>query len=217
MELLGRALLGLLVIGPIVFIGWRIKRDDAELDPVNDMRSVRRVRIGAISAESLVRIAGRVAPREALVTAPLSGRPCVAYDLEIDLARERTSVRRDSCFTPFYVQDESGRALILPPCLVVVLAERARVESIVRDLPPAVQAQIGEQYEEYPEYDWRSFRVRAVERRIEPGEQLTVVGWARRSTIADDAAAGYRDSSDVVVVESEEGAPLSISDDESLL
>jgi hypothetical protein len=208
------ALLAVGLVGLVALVGRKFKRDADEIapDPVADMRSVALVRLGSISGEQLARVAGIVAAHGPTSTAPFSRQACVGYVVEIYFDRDRRPARSDSQMTPFLLVADGQRAIVLPPCPIVALAERWQCEHKIRTVPSEIAAWLDD---ECPE--WREYRlVRAVERRVEPGDRLAVVGWASRRSIGNDESAGYREGPEMVVLESEEGAPLSIGDDASL-
>ena len=108
--LLGLAAFGVLVFGGIGGIVWKIRRED--VDDVTDMRSVPLVRIADAKDEQMVRVAGRVAADHGeLLTAPVSGRRCVAWQLALTAPWWRGGdpvVDRDDNIS-FLNDDASGR------------------------------------------------------------------------------------------------------------
>lgn len=139
----------------------RIKRDVAHVDDIADMRSVPLVRLGEIVAEDVVRAVGTVAPADSLLVAPVSGRPCVYYEVVVRPAHDAEPIIAWSDIRAFDLDDGSGRAYVQPPCPIIMIAERVR----------------------------------------ETGAPTS----------------GYRDAPSQVVFETDERAPLSLSDDASLV
>jgi hypothetical protein len=207
---------GVLAVMAFVAFAWKIKRDAAEVDPVNDMRTVRRVRMGNILDDDLVRIVGRVVPRHAPLTAPISGRRCVAFVVEVYLPDDRSPFITNNDSAAFFLDGDGARALVLPPFPVLALSSRVRVQGRPDELPAEMRAWLEENRSSD---DWKEAEaLRCIERRIEPGETITLVGLARRGgSDGEDGAVGYREMPTTIVFETADGAPLSLSDDASLL
>lgn len=96
--------------------------------------------IGALPAHQLCRIVGRVTASEKLLTAPLTGRPCVHYTLAISELRGKRWVTRatDRRGVIFTIEDHSGRAIIEPTNAQVVpdfdhVARTGLVHSLTRE------------------------------------------------------------------------------------
>jgi hypothetical protein len=214
------------VLGPLGVLAiaaaavWKLRRENVverdDVDDVVDMRSVRRVRLASIAGEDLVRVAGVVSSTAAPLTAPLSGRACVAWVIE--LRGPGLDVRvffSDRAVGAFTIEEEGMRARIEPPCEVLALSVRLRTR-VRPELLPSAFRQWLEEAHSGDEWEHMS-RLEVRERRIEPGEPIAVVGLARRGRDGDGLAAGYRDAPEVVLFENAEGAPLSLSDHPSLL
>ena len=201
--------------GLVTFIVLRIKRDVAHVDDIADMRSVPLVRLGEILAEDVVRAAGTVAPADSLLVAPVSGRPCVYYEVVVRLAYDAEPIIASSDICAFDLDDGSGRAYVQPPCPIIIVAERVRDTGAPESVPATLQAWLEENH---ASDDWREAkRLHWSERRIEPGDRLGLVGFARREVAREGALGGYRDAPSQVVFETDERAPLSLSDDASLV
>jgi hypothetical protein len=74
-----------------------------------------RTRIEDVKTGELVRIEGRIQLAGEALVAPLSQRRCAHYELSVDFAKTDTSfvkVLTESRSTPFFVVDESKRALV---------------------------------------------------------------------------------------------------------
>ena len=107
------------------------------------------------------------------------------------------------------------RALVLPPYPIVVLSDRVNRVSGPDELPAAFQEWLEEAH---ASDDWRrEKKLRCIERRIDPGDLIALVGLCSREIDGDGAGGGYRDAPSRLVFETAEGAPLSLSDDKSLL
>jgi hypothetical protein len=203
------------IVGAVALVGRKMKRDADALSDVADMRSVALVRLGDVEDEAMVRVVGRVAPYDRPVTAPVSGRPCVAYAVELYVGGNVRPLVTGGEVRAFYVEDGGVRALVQPPCPIVALTARHEGRRTPAELTPAFAAWLEENH---ASDDWRhEKRLRFVEHRLEPGERAAIVGVARREVDGDAAFAGYREPPQLVVFETADDAPLSVSDDPSLL
>ena len=206
---------GVVIFGGIGGIVWKVRRED--VDDVTDMRSVALVRIADAGDEQMVRVAGRVVPGEGgLVKAPVSGRPCVAWQLRLtagwSLGRDRI-VESDLC-VGFVLDDGSGPARVGYKVAVWALARRVEGAGSGDDVPATLAAWLAENH---ASDDWRDARrLRWSETRVEPGDEVAVVGIAHVGVDGDGEAATYRDVPKSVTIEGSDDAPLSLSDDPSL-
>lgn len=214
--LVGELVFGVLVFGGIGGIVWKIRRDD--VDDVTDMRSVPVVRIADAKDEQMVRVVGRVVTDHGeLVTAPVSGRPCVAWQLHLTapwtMGRDHILDRDDS--VGFVIDDGTGRAQVAASFAVLALATRDEADGPPEFVPPSLAAWLAENYSSD---EWRDLRrLRWQETRVEPGDLVAVVGIARVAIDMHGEAATYRDVPKRVVIDGSDDAPLSLSDDKSLL
>ncbi|HEY2746897.1 MAG TPA: hypothetical protein VGL86_19880 [Polyangia bacterium] len=193
-------------------MAWQDERE-VRADLIADMRSVAICRLGAVAGESLVRVAGRARPREELLTAPFSATACLAWAVELYFDDDPKLERDERVVATFLLESEgeNGAAVIVPPVPILALvSERLVLDDAVEPLPPVAREWIDEHYSG----DWSEARVRLVERRVEPGDRIAVVGWAR--TEYDDERVRYHAANELVLFADAEGAPLSISDDASL-
>jgi len=128
---------------------------------------------------------------EGAVTAPLSGRPCMYWRLQVEQQRrtrwETVLDRRE--WVPFWIDDGTGRARVEPADADVVVGAAARVRTGVFAHPSAEWSELVERMGPadappvHPFLRWR-------EEYLEAGDVLTVVGAAR------DAAGGWVIESD---------------------
>jgi len=140
-DLVGRLFGGLIFFGAIGGIVWKIRRDN--VDDVTDMRSVPLLRIADARDEQMVRVAGRVVPDEGqLLTAPVSGRPCVAWELHFtaswSMGRDALIDRNGS--VGFILDDGSGRAHVGFDLKVWALTAREEGRADSGDEVPATLA-----------------------------------------------------------------------------
>ena len=215
-DLLARLFFGGLVLGPIGLIAWKIRRD--LVDDVADMRSVALVRIANAGDEQMVRVAGRVvADHGERLTAPVSGRACVAWEL-----RFTTASRLDGCIIDrreavgFVLDDGSGRAHVAGSVAIWALSARSEGEGegAGDDVPPPLAAWLAENH---ASDEWRQMRrLRWRETRVEPSDEIAVVGIAHVGVDTEGEAATYRDAPRRVTIDGSDDAPLSIGDHPSL-
>jgi hypothetical protein len=209
-----------LMAGGMVVVLRKLRRDPAAYDAydVKDMRSVAPIRLAdlvALAQPDLVRVAGQAVAPERAVTSPLSGRSCVACVVELYRDGNPEPFATFPDVAPFFVEEGGVRVRVEPPCPVLALAGRVTGEGAGDQLPAAFQAEVDERWD-YD--DWRhAHRLRWIERRVEVGERVAVVGRARRQLDGGGGFEGYREAPSLVVIENDEGAPLSLSDHPSVL
>ena len=145
-----------------------------------------------------VTLRGRVVARD-LIDGPLAGARCVYYRYRAEAFRRSAVVGlgfdqgfwvildQDEAIAEFYLQDDTGRAVIAP--------ERAEVE-----LGRGVTA----------ERRARGVDQRASELRIEPGDLVEVEGESEAIDDLYDEARGYRDPAARLLLRAPEGAALRI-------
>ena len=203
------------VFGTIGGIAWKVRREN--VDDVTDMRSVPLVRIADARDEQMVRVAGRVVSDEGeLSTAPVSGRPCVAWELRFtagwSLGRDHIAERNLS--VGFAVDDGSGRAHVAANVAVWALATRVEGMGSGDEVPATLAAWLAENH---ASDEWRGLRrLRWQETRVEPGDEVAVVGIAHVGVDVHGDAATYRDVPRRVTIAGSDDAPLSLSDDPTL-
>jgi hypothetical protein len=136
--------------------------------------------VAAIKDGETVRIRGRAAAREALRTSPVSGRRCVGYRLTVEYRDAdridgwRHAVEQDA-FPPFLLVDDTGEAVVHPPCDVRLNPYRETfVEVASSDLARLLAKGGVETRDEHGRT--RSFRY--VETILMPGTEIIAVGRA---------------------------------------
>jgi hypothetical protein len=137
-------------------------------------------------AMGLVEINGKVRQRSA-VNAPFSGRPCAYWQIEIAVRGRRNSwstVHRNSSGQPFYVEDETGIAMIYPhgaECRV-----NFGVEEVCHGLSlPECYAQYMSEQGLAMRHLWRLSSLRFRERLIEESQLVYVLGTGTDGLRAD--------------------------------
>lgn len=170
--------------------------------------------IGELPAHQRGRIDGRVAARGKLLKAPLTGRPCIYYAIEVAqishpslpslICEERIGV-------PFTLADPSGEASVDPSSAELALVfdhiERPSPDDPMRTTHDAVLVRHGISSQEVG-----STRLQFSEAVIAPGDQLSVIGAGPREPDATPSCdSPYRASATTRLhVMGSERDPLSI-------
>jgi hypothetical protein len=144
-------------------------------------RLIRYVREG-----ETVKVQGEVVADEELLTAPISGRPCVAWQVLVRCRDEGDSVKwaevmNEEESVPFLLRDRTGQVLIQDPCpnLALDFDEKGST-GLLGELTPEVIALLARQGLAHT--DGLGFH-RATSWRegiIEPGERIAAMGLACR-------------------------------------
>jgi len=178
------------------------------------------VPIADVSEGDLVRISGAVkVDRKTVLEAPLTGRRCAGYVVEVFHATHRrdegtVELVREQQLTNFVLEDATGSAHIDTFGAELVLV-RDRAESISGTLEPGVRAQHllddhGIESKGFLLQKNLMFR----EGILAPNEKITVVGKARREgDLSSSERSGYRDSATQLVLTGGGAGVLMISDD----
>jgi hypothetical protein len=139
-------------------------------------------------------VLGRVLPRD-VIDSPLSGEKCVWYRWtlrewrrSIDGGGFWVTIDGEEAIAEFYLQDDSGRAIVHPERAVVDLGRAGRVE------PIEVQA----------------MNRQAGETRLEVGDLVEVSGMVEKVEDLLDEARGYREPTSRVLLRAPEGGVLTI-------
>ncbi len=169
-------------------IGRKVKRDAEALAEVGEMRAVHAVRLVNVVPDDLVRTSGVALPRGELVKTRFSGRACIAHQCSL-IVNPGVDARvfETSEHGELYIEDEGARALVRGEIPVIALVDRASGEWTSETLPPHVREWL---QEATASDEWEHSRhLRWVERWIEPGERVCVVGAA---TLQLDEGGGRR-------------------------
>lgn len=189
----------------IVLIGVGLVFDGLR-DAVTYVRHVRpldRRAVGDVNRTGLCQIAGTVSSHERTLTAPISRKECVAYECEVSERAPRggtSSACSGVVAVPFEVSDGTGTALVEPDDadfrLDGALRHRVKrggeVPDRIRSLAdPAVRERLSPEFDIASEkFESSSYYKRTyTERRIEPGDEVCVVGEA---SMDSDAWTGPR-------------------------
>lgn len=132
-DLIATAVCLALVVGAFAFVRW-LQRRRPSAERLGDVPPVK---IAAATAGSVVRIIGRVEARSELVEAPISKRPCVAWEIDI---RDRGDLSGAPLLSknvqrPFALRDGTGVAHVERAQLFLVLDHEG--ERVSRELEGA--------------------------------------------------------------------------------
>ena len=130
-------------------------------------------------AMGLVEVNGLVRARSALI-GPFSGRPCVHWDVEIAVSRRRgawSTVHRNSSGNPFFLEDETGTALVYPRGATCKVRFSTDEECVGVALPECYSRYMSEQ-RLMARFLWRLGALRFTERLLEEGQRVYVLGTA---------------------------------------
>lgn len=198
--------------GSTLAIGWRTV---AEMVRLRRLVRAPHVSIAAAVAGQRQRLVGVVAGGQTL-TAPLTGRPCVAYHAEVeDEEIDGAGAVRAEDGVGFLIADDTGQALVEPrgaelwleqPAVAWRGALGARSDAELGFVVGRAGRTAG----------WRpGMRVRCVERILAVGDRVAVIGHIVREPDPDGArhATGYRDALPTRVrLVAGRGRPLIITD-----
>lgn len=192
-------------------------------------RALRRARttpIAEVQDGTIARITGRVRIEGEPLRAPFTARECAAWTVDVDakaLEHHGPLVQkalRDQDSRSFYVEDETGRALVKAVTPKMALVDDFRVESGRLDPAEAVlEAFLNRHGASAKDVTGRDRELTYQEGVLEEGEEATVLGVAHWQASADAASrrSGFRDPPRLLVIEAPEEAPLFISDDPKVI
>lgn len=176
-----------LVIGPVLFAkSFRYLRTRRLIEntPTSRIRSL---------AMGLAEIKGRVEARSA-VEAPFSGKPCAYWQVEVAVRGRRNSwstVHRNASGNPFFVQDETGVAMVYPAGSQCTVPHAMEDQCFGLAMPDCYSRYLAEQ-RIFWRHLWRFSMLRFRERLIQGGEPVYVLGTALpRSNSRDLSLGGF--------------------------
>jgi hypothetical protein len=170
-------------------------------------------------AHGPVRVTGRIERDAKLLEAPLSGRPCVGYELVVDEMSgavpslwERVLDLRQAC--PFLLRDDSGTARIDPagPGFVALIHDHVGVTSGIYPGNHRALSRVLESCGLLPMTwlgRWRPLRY--AEGVLEPGELVTVGGNGAREIDPGGDRPSPRSPPERLVIRGSEAEPLLIT------
>jgi hypothetical protein len=161
----------------VIFVRW-FRSDERAVR--QQLATAHRTRIGDVTG-GVVCVAGRVALARQVLEAPVSRRPCAAFQVTMFVDEGDSSLHgaRIAQATAFWVDDGSGRALVDPGAHFVLALKRATASAQPRGA--AAVAALWSLLEERGvprSAGWREWRVRLEERILVAGDEVTVGGHA---------------------------------------
>ena len=161
----------------------------------------RTVRVADALAGTIVRIVGTLRPGAQTLRAPVSGRVCAHFDLQVwESAGEDgwKLVLREVSTTDFSVEDASGRAMVETSRFgAAVVLDAHWTSGTFNDATPALRQLLSRHGQKTTAFLGLNRSLRYREGALEPGERIAVVGRARWEDDPDAGAArpergGYR-------------------------
>lgn len=186
------------------------------------LRSRSSVPIAEARARSRVKVVGRVVAVGEPLSAPITGRPCVHWQLVIE-SKQRSGksdlwveVLRRQGVQDFFVADETGRALVRPGESWQFAAEADRAPaSPAAEIEPRLWDFLRAELETIPEAAMGT-RLRCREGVYEIGEEVAVIGRATLEPDPDpppERAGSYREPPKRLCLDPSAKLPLLASDD----
>lgn len=145
-------------------------------------------------AVGLVEVSGRAKPERTLLRAPFSGMPCVLYSYSVEERRESgkharwETIAKGTSGEPFFVEDETGKVLVVPFDAQLILPENRTARSnsfgTLPDETLVGLAQLGISADGW----FGQKTLRCSESRILPEETVYVLGTASENRGTADSA-----------------------------
>ena len=213
------ALAGVAFLG-VAYLVWRYSHDGKVK---RALENTPRVATTSFVDGSVGRVVGRVQALGPPLSAPLTGRSCVCYDVRVEEYRYHAYkglitwqlVIREVVGQDFAIQDEHGRALVRydPSWRVALVRDGQLSAGTCEKLAPTMAAYL-ERHLPGAGAAAPSRKMRFLEGVVEEGERVAVAGRGRIEPDPDpSAASGYRQTSMRLVLEGSERRPLYLSDD----
>jgi hypothetical protein len=189
------------------------------------IRSAHRVSIAEAKAGEIVRVAGKVKALGPLHAAPLSGRPCVYYEVSVEEYRSSgksgkwVEIIHDTDGSDFLVVDATGKARVSTREMkALIVRDHKRESGTLNEAPPDLEAYLARHGRKSKGWIFnRNIRYR--EGVLAPGEEVVVLGEAAWEQDPDptEAGTGYRNSPKRLVLRSRPDGLLLASDEPELL
>lgn len=183
--------------------------------------SARQVRIADAEEGALVKVVGKVRSAGKVLSAPGTGEPCLVWKLGVEavgMRDQRRHVVTRSDATDFWLEDESGRALVKPLTPELRLAVHELRFRGVGEMPAAV-AEILVAHESAARgrdlFHASGTDLVCQEGLVTEGETVAVLG--RAHWVEDAEGAGYRERGKRLVLEDHPPLVRRISDDPELV
>lgn len=217
-------LAALALVGAIVLGAWWLSPYQQTL---RALRSVPRVSVSDATEGSLVRIVGTLRAGPRTLEAPLSGRLCACFRVEVDVrvstgkSSSWRNIIREEDGADFVVEDPSGRALVKGGTVETAIVLDQHLKSgTFDDATPELEAYLARHGHKSTDFLGFNKAIRYREGVLEPGETVAVLGRARWEDDPEPGAVqpssgGYRESARKkrLVLEPGELGPVRVSDD----
>ena len=162
-----------LIAGPILFL-----RSFRDFRTQQLIRNTPTARIRSMSM-GMVEVEGSVLPRSVL-TAPFSGKPCAYWEVDISTEGRRNQyhvVHRNHSGHPFFLQDETGVALVMPFGADTRINFGVEEECAGLSLPECYARYMRDENLALRDF-WQLSAMRFRERILEEGQRVFVLGTA---------------------------------------
>lgn len=178
------------------------------------------VELAAAPHEEDVRVVGQVERHETVLTAPITGRPCVLWHVTVLEQRGKTmdTVLERTAFVDFALRDESGHAIVRPMLVTHLLQRDGQAKSgIFAEPSPRIEAFLHEHGISTRGIIFNK-TMRFQEAVVELGERVSVLARARWEHDPDAPSApgeGYRDVRQPkrLILQTPPSEPMIVSDE----
>jgi hypothetical protein len=180
-------------VGSMLGIAYLAKRTTTE----QRFRRTRRTAVAALDENQARKIVGRVRVSGEELEAPLSGRPCVLYEVQVESRTEGSAFFRpvtEVKAVPFWVEEGERRVLVVPSCVRTWLVPQLAKNTGVLHEPPETLLQFLRLHGRSVRIEWGRQPLAYREGTIADGDTVAVIGVPRSE--ADPEAGrelmGYR-------------------------
>jgi len=186
------------------------------------LREIRRKRVVDVQDGELAKIVGTLRYASAPLTAPLSSRRCAYFEARVEQKHGKNSWRKIAEAKDggsFFLEDESGRALVRLEDLGAALVEDVKFNSgVLHDPTPQAYAFLDEYGESATGMLGFNKTLRYAEGVLEEGEKVVVCGVGRWEVDPDpcQAGEGYRDKPKRLLMTAPHVGKMLVSDDPSV-
>jgi hypothetical protein len=200
--LIGAAVLG--GTGVVVYLTWYFSAYQSNLRAI---RGASRVSVAGANAGEIVRVIGKLRSIGEPLSAPLTGRACSHFDLQVDVlvstgkSSSWRSLFREVGSKSFAIEDSSGQAIVdTSSFAAAVVLDQHASSGTFNDATPELEALLARHGEKSTDFLGMNKGLRYREGVLEPGEAVAVVGRARWEDDPDVGGAvpsgreGYRGS-----------------------
>ncbi len=211
----------LAVVGIVVGAFWYFS-DSQKIR--RQLRKMAAKPIGQLRDDELGKVVGRARALEAVLTAPLTGRPCVYFIATVEEHRSTgkthywKTIIKETRGVPFVLEDASGRAIVDATAARIAIDFDGRSQSGTFDDPTEAERAFLARHGEKGQGWIFNRRLRYREAVIAEGETIAVLGAGTREPDPDaPPSEAYRgDAPTRLRLTSSPRYPLVISDDASL-